>query len=256
MNSSFGFLLIGLFLPLFPLSIGFNFLLGKIKSSLLKSTVLALWPLLGLSLFSQLDIQPPTWVLFWAALTSLLYAYRLLSERDINTWAGFFATSAWSLFWIPLLLSESDIKILMIYALGFGIPMSMVLVLANELKQRFDIAYTHLYGGLSQTMPKFSWILIVTILASIATPIFPSFFIMLKMLIWVTPMTNPTIAIIVLLIWLIWSWAGINVIQGLVVGPAGQQREVKDLSNGLVWNFTLILAILATAGLLVTGGLL
>lgn len=253
--SIFSLLLIALFLPLFPFSIGINFLLGKIQYPLLKSALLVFWPLIGLALVSKLALQPPTWVIGWAAFTSLLYAYRLLTERDINTWSGFFATSAWSLFWIPLVLTEVNTRTLMTYALGFGIPLTMILVLAHELKQRFGIAYTHLYNGLAKTMPRFSGILIMTVLATIATPIFPSFFIMLKMLIWATSMATPMIAILVLLIWLLWSWAGIRIIQGLLVGTADRQQKMTDLHIGLTWNFILILTMLAAAGLFITGDL-
>lgn len=245
--------LIALFLPLFPFSLGFNLLLKQVKYPLLKGVFLTFWPLIGLSLFSQLDVQTPLWVLWWAAVTSLLYAYRLLTERDINTWAGFLATSIWSLFWIPLLLSDVDVKILMTYALGFGIPLTMILLLANQLKKRFGIAYTHLYGGLATTMPRFSGLLLMSVFASIATPVFPGFFVMLKMLTWV--ITTPAIAIILLLTWLLWSWAGIRVIQGLLVGPADQQRTVDDLNSVQTWSYVLTLIVLAAVGLFVSGDL-
>lgn len=248
--------LVGLFLPLFPLSIGFNFLLGQIKHPILKILLLVLWPLLGLVLFLQFDVESPSWVIGWVAFTSMLYAYRLLTQRDINTWVGFLATSAWCLLWIPLLLSEVNVKILVFYALAFTIPLAMILFMANELKQRFGIAYTHLYGGLAATMPRFSGILIVIIFASIATPVFPGFFIMLSFITAAISMDFYLIAIILLLTWLLWSWAGIRVIQGLLIGPADQQQKVEDLQSGRIWSFVLILIALVVYGSFISGDLL
>ncbi len=251
--------LIGFFLPLFPLSIAYNFLLGKITNPFLKIVLLIFWPILGFALFFWFELQIPSWVLVWAVFTALLYAYRLITQRDINTWAGFLATSIWSLFWIPLLAldvtQENNFAELFSYLLGFGIPLALIILLANELKQRFGVAYTHLYNGLSTTMPRFSGLLIVCIFASIATPIFPNFFVMLKFLTLATSIASPVVTIVLLVIWLLWSWAGIRIIQGLVIGSADEKYQAEDLHNGLAWSFIIILTLLAFAGLFISGGL-
>ena len=256
--SLFIVLLVGLFLPIFPLSIGFNFILKKIRSPLLKIAVLVSWPLIGLTLFFQLDVQPPDWLASWvlgiSVFTSMLYAFRLLAQRGINTWTGYLATSIWSLFWIPLLLLEHNPKTLITYVVGFGIPLTIISLLANIFKQRFGIAYTNLHGGIASSMPRFSILLIIAIFATIATPVFPSFFIMVGFITKVLSTDYPSIVLMLVFIWLIWSWAGIRIIQGLLVGPANQQNYVEDLHKGLAWSIGAILTFLAFAGLFITGG--
>ena len=128
----------------------------------------------------------------------------------------------------------------------------MLIWLSVELEQRFGAAYTHLYGGLSNSMPRFSGVLVFCILAGIATPIFPAFFIMLKVLVSATPTT----ASIILLAWLTWSWAGIRLLQGLLVGEGNHyktHKEITDINKNKTWSYTLILVVLTLVGLYVTG---
>lgn len=241
-------LLIGLFLPLFPLSLLFNYVLERFSHPLLRIGLLLFWPQLGLALFFLLGKAVPLWVLPWAGLTALLYGFRLISQRDVNAWIGFLATSTWSLLWFPL-LGIGQQETLAAYALGFSIPLTLIALLATELEQRFGAAYTHLYGGLARAMPRFSGLLAFSTLAAIATPVFPAFFIMLKTL----TLTSPLSAVVVLLTWLSWNWAGLRLLQGLLIGPEKQVGQASDLHRGLSWVFILTLTVLAIAGLLVTG---
>lgn len=241
-------LLIGLFLPLFPLSIVFNQLLRRIEHTAARTGLLLLWPLPGILAASRIDQPLPSWVLLWAALTALLYGFRMLTQREIHGWIGFLATAAWTLLWFPLLAGVAH-QSLVAYALASSIPLAMLVWLAVELEQRFGAAYTHLYRGLSNSMPRFSGILVFCVLAAIATPIFPAFFIMLKVLISANPMT----ASIILLAWLSWSWAGIRLLQGLLVGEDNRYTEVTDINNSKTWGYTLILVMLTIVGLYVTG---
>ncbi|QTR45766.1 hypothetical protein J9253_17510 [Thiothrix litoralis] len=247
--SVFTLLLIGLFLPLFPFSIVFNHLLERLRHPLLRVGLLLLWPQLGVALFLWAgDEAVPSWVLAWAALTALLYAFRLLTQRDVNGWVGFLATSAWSLLWFALPGAGQHAALVM-DALGFSIPLALLALLAVALEQRFGAAYTHLYGGLAGIMPRFAGLLVFSTLAATATPIFPAFFIMLKTL----TLSSPLSAVVVLLTWLIWSWAGVRLLQGLLVGAAPQNQQVSDLPRGLSWAFALTLTVLVVAGLFLTG---
>ena len=245
-------LLIGLFLPLFPLSMVFNHLLDRVSLSLVRIGLLLLWPQMGLALFFLLEGNGVSlWVVSWAVLTALLYGFRLLTQRDVHGWVGFLATSTWSLLW--LLLATETHTTLAIHALGFSIPLILVALLAIALQNRFGAAYTHLYGDLATTMPRLAGLLVFSTLAATATPIFPAFFSMLKIVSLL--IINPLIAVIALLTWLSWSWAGIRLLQGLLVGPAHPACQVKDLHRGSGWLFTLILVLLAASGLFVSGTL-
>lgn len=248
--SVLGILLVGIFLPLFPLSIVFNYLLGRVPGPLPKGALLLLWPLAGLLMAAQLGVNAPGWVMVWAALTALLYGFRLIAQRDAYGWAGFLATSAWSLLWILLQQPDQERAVSLIgYALGFGVPLVLVVLLSAELEKRFGAAYTHLYGGLASTMPRFAVLLAFSTLAAIATPVFPAFFVMLKVL----TLGSPVVAVIALLAWLLWSWAGIRLLQGLLIGSEPKLGSVSDLGRAVSFSGILILLALAVAGLSVTG---
>ena len=49
------------------------------------------------------------------------------------------------------------------------------------------------------------------------------------------------------LVWLLWSWAGARLLQGLVVGPV--RTAVVDLGHGALWTYIVVLAGLTIAGL-------
>ena len=76
-------LLAGLFLPLFPLSMGFNFLLWRTRHVALR-VLLLLWPLAGLVLLRNHEIVIPDWIAPLALFTSALYAFRALALRDMQ----------------------------------------------------------------------------------------------------------------------------------------------------------------------------
>ena len=87
-------LLIGLFFPLFPLSIGFNALLNATNAPWLKVILLLIWPQIGIALIIQHQATIPEWLQFWGLLSSGLYAFRMLAMREVNIWIGYLATIA------------------------------------------------------------------------------------------------------------------------------------------------------------------
>ncbi len=247
------YLLIGLFLPLFPLSMGFNFLLGRSRSALLRIMLLLLWPQIGLTLLQTLDAPLPNWIVPLALFTAALYALRALALRDVGQWSGFLATSAWALLWIA---QQGDLSMLQLhlFALGFSAPLVLLALLGAGLERRFGAAYTGLYGGLAESIPRFSSILVLVVLAIIATPLFPTFFIMLATIMQAVTLM-PLVAVGIALVWLLWSWAGARLLQGLIVGPAGD-AEVIDLNRAATGSYALALTLLVAGGLYAIGVLL
>lgn len=243
-------LLTGLFLPLFPLSMVFNWLFGRTGNHLLRAVLLLLWPQIGILLIQKLAFQIPDWLLSLAVATSALYAFRVLAIRDIGQWCGFLATSSWALLWIP---AHAGISIphVQLYALAFSVPLVLLTFLGSVLEQRFGAACTGLYGGLAESIPRFSTILVLVILAIIATPLFPSFFIMTAMILQAI-YTMPAVAIGIAGVWLLWSWAGAWLLQGLIIGMPGEERTA-DLHPGATWGYVSILGLLITAGIVGTG---
>jgi NADH:ubiquinone oxidoreductase subunit 4 (subunit M) len=243
-----GYLLIGLFLPLYPLSIGFNAVFERIDHPLLRAALLLAWPQVGLLGFSMIAAEPPSWLVIWALATSALYAFRLLAMREMGRWTGFLATSAWALLWLPASAGVQASQ-LWPFAAAFSVPLVFLTLLARILEQRFGAAYTGLYGGLAQSMPRFAGVLVISVLAATATPVFPSFFTLLGTLI----VSQPLPAVVLAVVWLMWSWAAARLLQGLIVGAADPGPHC-DLDTATAWRYAIGLAGLVFAGLILTGG--
>lgn len=250
--TTLGYLFIGLFLPLFPFSMGFNALFARSRNAMLRSALLLIWPQIGLALMSTLSGPPPQGLLAWALFTSFLYALRALALREVGQWTGFLATSLWALLWMTNTGDPQGIPA-SVHALGFSIPLVLLALLTAGLEQRFGAAYTGLYGGLAQTLPRFSGVLVMVILAAVAAPLFPAFFTLLGMIVDATA-GMPVAALVMLGIWLLWSWAGVRLLQGLVVGPVNR-HEAGDLTAGTSWAYALTLTLLLVGGIYFTGGL-
>ena len=140
-----------------------------------------------------------------------------------------------------------------LYAVGFSLPLMLLALLGARLEERFGAAYTGLYGGLAQTLPRLSGVLVGVILAIVAAPLFPTFFAMLATVVAITP-TMPLAALTVAGVWLLWSWAGTRLLQGLM-GPANGSKA-PDLSLASTWAYTAVLVILLVSGHLLTGDLI
>lgn len=242
-----GFVLIGIFLPLFPFSVAFNALFARAGHPLARSALMLAWPQIGLWGLSAHTTDIPSWLVAWALASSVLYAFRLLAMREMVRWTGFLATSAWALLWLPAHAGVQPSQ-LWTFAAGFSVPLVFLTLLARALEHRFGAAYTGLYGGLAQRMPRLAGVLVVSLLAATATPLFPTFFGMLHALI----VSQPAPAVSLAAIWLIWSWAAARLLQGLIVGPAEPSPEL-DLHVGTTWLYTAGLAGLVFAGLAMSG---
>ena len=236
----------GLFLPLFPLSMVFNELFDRIRDVRLRIALLLIWPQIGIVVAHTVGIELPGWIIFWALLTAVLYGVRALALRDVGLWTSFIATSAWAVLWVTV-DNTAELSQLVFYAVGFSAPLALLVLLSNELENRFGAAYTGLYGGLALTLPRLSGVLVMVVLAIIATPLFPAFSAMLATII-DSAAHSFTTAITVGGIWLLWSWAGTRLLHGLIIGPA-HEESTADLSLNAVWLYTAILGLLAISGI-------
>lgn len=249
MMSFLAYFLAGLFLPLFPLSMLFNMLHGRVRSPLMRSILLLIWPQAGLALISSYAMTVPAWLIAWSILTSLLYALRVLALREVGLWTSFVGTSAWALVW---LLHDGNATLLQleIYSLGVSVPLILMTSLTAGLERRFGAAYLGLYGGLAQSIPRFTAVLVVVVLAIVATPLFPTFFVMLSMILKSIP-ARPLEAVAVSVVWLLWSWAGAKLLQGLIAGPV--RLSAPDMTFATVWFYIGVLGGLMTAGIYWSG---
>jgi hypothetical protein len=241
-------MLIAVFLPLFPQSIIFNALFERLSRPLLRVVMLVAWPVAGVYLLGG-NVEPlPEWLQIWALATAMLYGFRLLAMRDMGVWIGYLATSVWALLWVSV-NAGADSDWLYHAALGFSIPLVLLVISIRHIETRFGAAYTDLYGGLAVTMPRLSGVLVFSVLAATASPVFPSFFIMLHTIVSATP----AIVIAILGIWLLWTWASARLLQGLIVGPAVGEK-IQDIGKGLTWFYALLLVTLVLIGIYLTGG--
>ena len=241
-------LIASLFLPLFPLSVVFNGALVKLQNPAARCAVLLLWPQLGVALLQIAAHGVPPHFVPWALLTSAFYALRLLTVRDMGRWAGYLATSALALVW-ALAAGDTPIVDLRLFAFWFSLPPALMALLAHPLTLRFGAAYTGLQGGLIGRLPRLSGVLAVTVLAAVATPPFPGFFALLRLL----HALDWTGVLTVLAIWLIWGWAATKLLQGFIFGT-DRTSSIADIGRALTLAFSGVLGIFVAAGLYLTGG--
>jgi len=253
MPDSLFILLVGIFMPLFPMSMVFNAILDGIKHAWLRSLLFIAWPLCGLFIALTSELIMPDWLMPLALFTSALYALRMLTLREVNQWSGFLATSLWSLLWLPM-IQDTQAQLLYSYAISMSVPLVLLVLLSAGLEQRYGAAYTGLYGGLARTIPRFAGVLVIVVVAAIATPLFPTFFIMLNMVV-KTISASPYAAMVLLLIWLLWSWAGARLIQGLIVGRASNEK-IADLESTAIGFYSTVLLALAVGGIYLSGVIL
>ena len=245
-------LLAGLFLPLFPLSMVFNEIFNRTDKAALRIALLLIWPQIGIVIVKAVGAEIPSWIIFWALFSAILYGFRALAIRAVGLWSGFLATSAWAILWITL-ANGAELSQLVFFALGFSVPLALLVLLSRELEKRFGAAYTGLYGGLALTMPRLSGVLVLVVLAVIATPFFPGFSVMLAAITG-SSANSFAAATTVAATWLLWTWAGARLLQGLIVGPAHEEVAV-DFSMSTTWGYAAILGLLIISGIYLIGGL-
>jgi len=232
------------------MSMVFNAILDNIKYSWIRVLLFVLWPLTGLFIILNTDFEKPGWLLTLALSTSFLYALRMLTLREVNQWSGFLATSLWSLLWLPVLLGVSQ-ELLYSFAFSISIPLILLVLLSAGLEKRYGAAYTGLYGGLARTIPRYAGVLVTVIIAAIATPLFPSFFFLLDMIVEIVS-SKPVAAIVLLFIWLLWGWAGARLIQGLIVGRASKIK-IADMGIKTIGFYSVVLIALLGSGIYLGG---
>lgn len=239
-------LIAALFLPLFPLSMIFNILFDKLRGPIPRLILLVAWPQIGLWLMKDSLDDIPDWVVFLALFTSLLYGFRALVLRELVHWVSFLATSSWPILWLSMGFTD-DMTTLSLLALGSSIPLGILTLLGDHLRKEFGASYAGLYNGLGHTMPRLSGLMVITMLAVIATPVFPCFTTMMTAILETTTFSLWS-SLTLCLIWLTWGWAGARLIQGFVIGKESGD-ESRDISSGMAWVYALLLTGLGVFGI-------
>jgi len=255
--TSVGYLVAALFLPLFPMSMLFNRLLARFPRVRSRMGLFLLWPQPGVLMLAILGERPPAWMLWWAAATSVLYALRGVAVRDLSLWTGYMATSAWALLWPAAAFGAftEGGAALAWQALGLSAPFLLLAWLAGRLESELGAAYAGMCGGLAQTLPRLSGLLVLGVLAAVGTPPVPGFFTLLATTIHALP-ASAGIALVIVTVWLLWAWSGARILQGFVVGSACADSESgfgSDLGVTAARLLGLAFAALVLAGIGISG---
>ncbi|MES2365796.1 MAG: hypothetical protein V4563_07895 [Pseudomonadota bacterium] len=235
-------LAIGIFLPLFPLSVVWTAFFKYVPWAWLRALIVLVWPQIGLTIAFSTHVQLPQWVAWWGLMTAALYALRMLSLRDFSTWIAFISASAFALLWIGLVNANSEV-LLRLQGAGFSASFILAVVVVPMLKNRLGAAYSGLHCGMAQRLPKLAGVLVLAVLAATATPLFPSFFTLIAVLSGASFM----VAVGMLIVWLLWSWAGVRLLQGFLPGVWSRAQTPPDLSLRTSWLFGLGLVTLVGA---------
>ena len=237
---------LAILLPLFPASMLFGLLAQRLHAPWGRALLMLLWSQAGIGLLLWLSPEIPSWLPWWALATAFLYAVRALVLNEVTLWAEFMFVSLLALFWLLPADRLSPVGAQGL-ALAVTAPLLMLELLSGAMASRFGSAYLGLVGGLVQAFPRLSVLLALGVLGAIATPPFPLFFTLVE-LVWLLP---PAMAVCLLLVWYFWGWAGVRLLQRLVLGPEVQPRygpggPAADLSGAM--TSVLVLSILVLAG--------
>ncbi len=265
----------GFFLPLFPFTVVFNALFQRFHQTWLRTLLVLLWPLPGIALLSTLVGEKassvlPDWLLIWALLTALLYGFRGIVVKELGIWSGYVVTSAWSLLWITYGFTAIAfslplvVQTLILQALSFSLPLVGLIMLITELERRYDSAYAGIVSGVAQAQPVLAGLITLFTLALIASPIFPSFFFMLFNITLVIK-AQPVLSAGLAMVWLLWSWSAMRLLQDLLVGPpcspvstSPQRNDLtgQDVSKTVALLYGSIIVMLGLAGIVIAGEML
>ncbi|WP_291511689.1 hypothetical protein [Acidithiobacillus sp.] len=242
--------------PLFPLSWVFNRLLDSLPMTTARALAVLALPQLGLLLL-QYGVAP--WALTdpqrralvaLAIFTALFYAFRALSARDLFIWTRLNLSAGLAVIWIAWAMGTA-IPVLQILALTWSVPAALLTLLSGALAARLGGSYLGLMGNLVEPLPRLTASIVLTVLALLATPVFPSFFVLFG-----TAMQLPLSWILPLLLLLpLWGWSCGRLFQDLLFG-AYRGEAVEDLSLLSSLMVFLVLSGLLVLGLYGSGGVL
>jgi hypothetical protein len=155
----------------------------------------------------------------------VLYAFRLLSAKDGEIWISHLFTSALALIWIGIAYGVDPL----LPAIGLSVSLLPLVFMLEQLTQRFGIARSGLYPGLCCRMPWFSHLFVLAVLTAIAVPFSPSFFAIAALAFGGVAADEVVVLLPICLSWLLWTWAGVNLLTGIVWGIPRDDLAYRDL---------------------------
>lgn len=242
MTPLFAFLAATLLLPLFPFSILLVAFFERVNVGRLRAPILLVIFMPGAALLTIADGPPPAWMLAWAMLTAVLYAWRAIALQDVRLWVVFLVVSSGALLW-----AGAGHDNLILKALGFGLPLATMSMLVDLIERRFGAAHIALELRLATLAPKLSGLFVVALLAAIAMPVSPSFFAMIALVVDQASTSVPT-TLAILGCWLLWSWSAARIFAGIAVGP--RHTRTQDIADSLALLHAAVFVGLGLIGVL------
>ena len=240
-----------LLLPgMFPLSMANGLLLGAPRAAGARALVLALLPAAGALLLAR-TAPPAHWhggLRMLALGSALLYAWRLLAVRELFVLARLQAASAGALVWLGWLHGMVGAPLLALAAALLA-PAVLLSLLAGAMQRRVGAAYAGLRGSIAASYPRLGAALAACVLAMLALPPFPGFLALLALL----QHLGAGVVVGVLFVWLLWSWAGALLWQGLGFGQPWPATRVGDLARVQMLGLALLGAVFMLGGWLGSG---
>ncbi len=249
---SLSWLLGAFFLPLFPMSLLFSRVWQGLGSTRMRVLLILLWPLPGVFVLDAMDPLIPSWLAIWALATSMLYGLRAVAIKEASVWVGYMAISAWSLGWLIFAVSDNPVSPIA-YVLSFSASFALLTMIIGEIEHGYGAAYAGIVTGLAQDQKALSALFVIFILSAIATPFFPTFFVLLGNIAQVSGV-RLFAAVIAALVWLVWSWSAMRLIQGLLVGTSGK-RVPPLLTKRKIAVYGVLASLLVVSALIDLGGL-
>lgn len=234
-----------LLLPLFPFSMVAVLAFDRLRDGRLRSLLLLVWTLPGAALLSASDTAPPAWLVAWAMLTALFYAWRAVVLQDARLWIVFLAVSSGALLW-----AGAGGAAMIAKALGLSLPIAFASALIEIIERRQGAAHVALDLRLAGRAPKLAGLFFIGLLAVAAMPVSPSFFVLLA-LVSNQAATSVMTTLAILACWLLWSWAAARLVAGLIIGRA--QAPSNDISGQLATACGAGVAGLGLVGVLLGG---
>ncbi len=241
------------FLPVFPATLLFSYLYRRLSNPRQRAAMILLWPQTGVLLLWLFQPQIPEWLAWIGLFSAAFYGFRALVLKGLEVWAGFMVLSLLPLAW---LLPSHEVGSLLghVMMLLVTLPLALLVLLAGEITDRYGAAYLGLTPRLLADHPRLTGLLVVALLGILATPPFPSFFIMLGLL----SEVGMTMAVALLLVWYLWGWSGVRVFQQLAMGegaPTAVPVASGDVPSQVLWRYGALLGGIGLSGVALVWGM-
>lgn len=240
------FIVAAVFLPLFPFGMIFTDGFERLRNGWVRALLLVVWPVVGMQALTWAAVPPPTWLVAWAMLSALFYAWRALALREAGQWIAYLAVSAWPLLWA----GEPGLLL----ALAIGLPPALLSLVVGRIDARFGGAHMALDLRLGTIAPRLAGLFVTGVLAAVAMPPSPGFFALVALVV-AQAQTSLATVLAILGTWLLWSWSAARLLRGIVAGPGGTTPP-RDMPAGAAWGYALAFSGLGICGLILGGHLL